>query len=633
MAKIRILSEAIAGRIAAGEVVERPCSIVKELVENAIDAGATAVSIAIEEGGIKLIRVADNGSGIAPDDMPLTIVKHATSKIFSLSDLDHIGTMGFRGEALASIAAVSELTIRSKTPDNELGSELHATGGEVDYINEAGVANGTTTIVENLFFNTPARRKFLKRPASEAAAITDCVSRLILSYPNVSIRYTSGSTTIYHSPGSGDLNDAIISIYGVRIKPRLIPIDAKQGDMKLSGYISSPELNYKTFKHGSIFVNGRYIKSQDINHAILAGYTERLLKGTFPMFVLHLDLPLSSVDVNVHPNKLSIKFIDDNKVSQFITDTIYETLYTAVRTPKLDLEYKRDIKGPTIQAIKSTAEPTLKNKTIEIEAENNKIEAQRTVSRKDIDNILNRVPDYKAESTIMRQTSPYSVEAVLGKEQKSKTEMHDFKLPRSEEQEQNEQPSLINTIGSYNIIGTAFSTYIIVESDDTIYMIDQHAAHERLVYDMLLKESGGVIQPLLEGEPYDVTHDEMLLIEDNLELINKIGIELSRLGQFCYSINAVPMVLGDIEPSSIMKDILSVLTESRRQNIVLRQEKLAKAACKRAVKAGQKLSEDQLNSIMQQILINKTMPYCPHGRPIAVAFTRTDLEKSFRRRV
>lgn len=627
MAKIRILSETVSGRIAAGEVVERPCSIVKELVENSVDAGATAVSIAIEEGGIRLIRVADNGSGIEPADMPLTIVKHATSKIYDLSDLDHIGTMGFRGEALSSIAAVSELTIRSKTPGNELGSELHATGGKIDYINEAGVSAGTTTIVENLFFNTPARRKFLKRPASEAAAITDCVSRLILSYPNISIRYTSGSTTIYHSPGSGDINDAIISIYGVRIKPRLIPIDAAYADMKLSGYISAPDLNYKTFKHGSVFVNGRYIKSREINNAILAGYTERLLKGTFPMFVLHLDLPLSSVDVNVHPNKLSIKFIDDNKISQFITSTIYETLFEAVRTPKLDLEYKTQSK----QAIKSTADTAFKNDADIVQTSETKkdvSEQQRIVSKEDIDNVLNGIANYKTDKMPMRQSAPYPVQTFI-----KENDMRDFKLPKPPKEEQSEQPSLINAIASYNIIGTAFSTYIIVESGDTVYMIDQHAAHERIVYDMLLKESGGIIQPLLEGQPYDVTHDEMLLIEDNMELINKIGIELSRLGQFCYSINAVPMVLGQTEPTSIMKDILSVLGESKRQNIVLRQEKLAKAACKRAVKAGQKLSGDQLDSIMQQILVNKTMPYCPHGRPIAVAFTRTDLEKSFRRRV
>lgn len=627
MAKIRILSEAVASRIAAGEVVERPCSIVKELVENSVDAGATSISIAIEEGGIKLIRVADNGSGIDSADMPMTIVKHATSKIYDLSDLDHIGTMGFRGEALASIAAVSHLTIRSKTADSELGCELRATGGEADYISEAGVAKGTTTIVENLFFNTPARRKFLKRPASEAAAITDCVSRLILSYPNISIRYTSGSTTIYHSPGSGDIVDAIISIYGIRIKPRLIHIDARQGNMRLSGYISAPDLNYKSFKHGSLFVNGRYVKSSDINNAVLLGYTERLLKGSFPLYVLHLDLPLSEVDVNVHPNKLSIKFYDDGSVSHFITDSIYEALYAAVRTPKLDLESKPEIKPEiksTISSVQNSDVQAGANKATELHT--------KTVTRENIDAALRELTRYNSASTALnlRQT-PYQMSDST---EATQSEIHDFKLPAEEKTEEPaEQPSLINTINEYRILGTAFSTYIIVESGDTIYLIDQHAAHERLTYDTLLKEGGGIIQPLLEGEPFDVTHDEMLLIEENMELINHIGIELSRLGQFCYSINAVPVILGKVEPNAIMKDIVSVLSESRRQNVVLRQEKLAKASCKRAVKAGQNLPKDMLDDIMKQILENKTMPYCPHGRPIAIAFTRTDLEKSFRRRV
>jgi len=605
MNKIHLLDEEITNRIAAGEVVERPASIVKELIENSVDAQATAVSVDVENGGIRKISVSDNGQGIEKDDLSLAVLKHATSKIFSLEDLNHIFSMGFRGEAMASIAAVSIMQIVSRTKNAETGARILVRGGQIVKKQEVGAPEGTTVTVENLFYNTPARLKFLKSPGAEAAQISDIVGRLILAYPGVSIKYSHNGEVLFHSPGSEDLADAIMTVYGVQMRDQIVPVDASYDDIRVSGYIGKPVFALKSQKYQSVFLNDRYVKSQLIRGAVEQGYGQRLLKGAHPFYCLHIELPFSDVDVNVHPNKLSVHFKDEQKLEYIVINAVMDALAKRSDTPVLGIEQKTPVvseRQPYIdQNIKKPENP----------------------EPEDLSDRIARVMECAQE------LEPNVAEL----------KQYTFDISREDKDEERvESITPFNELTeSYRIIGTAWNAYIIVECGDTLYFIDQHAAHERLMFEKLKADiqTGAVVsQMLLVPEVLQVTHEDKLLLEKNRDVIRTLGIELEPFGPLSVKISAIPQVLGELN----VKKLMDALTEELQKwkggkDIILRAELVMRRACRLAVKAGNALSDAEIKVLIADVVNADTIPNCPHGRPVAIALTKQDLEKGFKRRV
>ena len=617
MGKIRILDETISGRIAAGEVVERPASIVKELIENSIDAGATSIAVSITDGGIRSIRVSDNGSGIAREDMPLTVIKHATSKIRSLSDLDAIYTMGFRGEALSSISAVSMMKIRSKTADAELGTELSAKGGKVESIREAGLPDGTVVLVENLFYNTPARLKFLKKPGTEATAVSAVIADQIIAHPEISFQYTSNGQPIYHSPGNGELMDAIISVEGVGIRANLAEVNIRLNEISIKGYLSLPSISFKR-NNGRVYVNTRAIRSNIVSDAVLNAYGQRLLKGSFPYYVLHMSMPPRDVDVNVHPNKLQVHFRDDNAVAYVVSAGVDEALSGSLYTPVVEFsapEERKPAEPPKTapEVICESVKPVI-HEPIPVSEELPPEEALKEVTAE-------MARSMEADRNSLFDFSQFS----------------DLSEPAKEEpaEEIFEQPKIFTELVNYHVLGAVFNTYILVEAEDTLYLVDQHAAHERLVYDQLKSFAleDVPVQRFLISDVVHFSHEEAQIIEENMEMLKKMGIELEPFGSLSYKIDAVPQIVSGVKPAVLIRDILDELTGSRVSGSVILADKIAKAACKRAVKAGQALPPDVLSQLVREFIASGTIPNCPHGRPIAIALTRKQLEKSFGRRL
>lgn len=641
MGKIQVLSEQIANRIAAGEVVERPASIVKELVENSLDAKASAITVSILDGGIREIRVTDNGEGIAEEDMPLTILKHATSKIYKLQDLDRIYSMGFRGEALASIAAVSMLSIKSRVRESEAGTELCAKGGKIEHIRQAGLPEGTSVIVENLFYNTPARLKFLKKPGSEAAAISDIVSRLILARPDISLRYTANGKSIYHSPGSGELLDAICAVNGQQMRSQLIPVDYQINRIHVSGYIGAPDFTYKTQKNGSLFINQRYIRSDIIQTAILRAYGERLLRGSFPFYTLHLNMDLSDVDVNVHPNKLTVHFSDENAVEYAVINAVSDAL--AKQHSPIVSQFQSSERNVSYEQLKIAEELPKPEEVPNLEFGSNFPAQEKPSSEEDW-----RMPsDSELEEgieEILRLTAeqqnkgPFEINAPS--EISVAAPPKDFSLALEHADQKHtapaevSQPTLISNLPEVRVLGVAFSTYIIAEAGESLYFIDQHAAHERKIYDALMQglEEKVISQRLLIPETYRLTHEEQVRLEENLDILAQMGFEIELSAPLICEIHAVPQILGEAKASATLEDVLGSLTSKGAPEMV-RKDRIAKGACKRAIKAGQPMVESDIRNLVQYFLQSGKIPNCPHGRPIAVCIPKKELEISFKRRV
>lgn len=700
MGKIQILNETVASRIAAGEVVERPASIVKELLENSIDAHATAIAISIEEGGVREIRVSDNGEGIAPEDMPLTVVKHATSKIFTLEDLEHIHSMGFRGEALASIAAVSMLTIKSRTKNAAFGSELYARGGRVESLRQAGLPDGTTVLVENLFYNTPARLKFLKKPGAEAALISDMVARLILANPQISFRYTAGGKVVYHSPGNGKLEDAIYSVYGFSMKNALIPVDFRLNQTYLRGYIGAPFQAYKTQKHGTLLVNGRYVKNSLVQRSVMRAYGERLLKNNYPFYVLQLTLPAEEVDVNVHPNKLAVHFRDENEVEYVLISALEQALRSTYRPPALELPPQKEVppaaeKAENPPPPKPWAAPSLPEREEseseeteltpqqrgantrryaaeqEVAARHAEEEAERmpplfappqpeaeAVQRTDsvldpalserIDEILQYAQDAALQTaqplSLHESGGTLPIEAALDRSPPVAEETAAQAFGQSLSQVENRRASIASKAEQapdifrgrvdFRIVGVAFETYLIIEYASTLYLIDQHAAHERKIYDELMAGISKrlVTQHLLTPLRMEITPAEAQLLEENRSLLSDMGFCLARIDLHSCTVTAYPQILGDTDIRQTFQDMLGNLDRGEGSQQV-RREKIAKGACKRAIKGGMRMSEADIRELVETSLMQGKIPHCPHGRPVAITLTRTQLEEGFKRRV
>ncbi len=607
--KIKLLDASVANKIAAGEVVERPSSIVKELVENSIDAGATNVIIEIKNGGIELIRITDNGCGMAEEDVKNAFLRHATSKITVAEDLNDILTLGFRGEALASVAAVSKISLQTRTKNANEGTEIDLTGGVIDRFFPCGCAEGTSISVADLFFNTPARRKFLKKPSQEASYIQEAVNRLALSHPEITLRFISDGKTVLRTPGDGNLLSAIRAVFGNEISSNMIEVNASKNGITLKGYIGKREIQRNNKSRQILFINGRSIKNDLVSAAVQDGYQGRLNIGKFPFFVLEMQLDGTLVDVNVHPTKQEVRFQDGLPVYSTIFEIISSVLTENQEIPTL---FKQEEKKEEI-------------KVFEVEAVNPKKVFEPAPVKEE--------PTFIKELLEIKKSEPLAVHddpvSFIPKPQIAFTE---------EKKEENaplisEQTEIsIEEEIPYKISGVLFDTYIIVESGDDAYIIDQHAAHERLLFERLYAstETGGESQLLLFPEIVKLSPTESAVIDEIMPKLTEIGFEIDDMGFGSLAIKAVPTVLSGLNAEKFLSSLSNENFKILKTN-ELKRSKLMQIACKSAVKGGDKLTDSEIKALLTLIKSEGIPLSCPHGRPILIRLTKHELEVRFKR--
>ena len=615
--KINLLSSKIYNRIAAGEVVERPFSVVKELVENSIDAGANCITIEIENGGISSIKIIDNGIGIEKSELKKALLPHATSKISSLKDLDNICSLGFRGEALASIASVSKITIQSKPKEQDLGAEIFAHGGDIGAITDCAIPDGTVISVNNLFYNTPVREKFLRSPKSEENEISATVARFILCNPTISFKYIADNKVIYSSYGDG-FDNAMTSIYDLDVLNNCFYLDTVKNGIKINGYIGKHHYSKGNRSYQTLFINGRYVINQTVSSAIANAYLPYLMKRQYPFYVLRITLPPEILDVNVHPNKLDVRF-SNNQI-------IYGSIYSVIS-----------------KVLDGTSE------ALSIVANNIKKSEQNTV------NINNDYVKYKA-TTPTDKPQYVSFNDVAKENSNEKTFCFDFdskkecdnvdifaenKLYIEKLKNQNKEISIekseqttICSLKEIRFIGQALNTYLIFEDGQDVYIADQHAAHERILFDKLnesAKNANIITQPLLIPFVLNVNNAESEFLTCKLDVLNSLGIEISEFGWNAFKVSAVPTFLVEINLKNFFDDVLSDLNELKTLTVnQILLERLAQKACKSAIKSGDKLNQMDIDCLLEKLKNNIGLK-CPHGRPVAIKITRMEIDKWFKR--
>lgn len=652
---INVLSPRIYNRIAAGEVVERPVSVVKEFVENSIDAGASKIKIEIEDGGIKKICVADDGCGIEKQDLPLAFLPHATSKISNIDDLDEISTLGFRGEALASIASVSMVDLTTKTRNSETGFKIVADGGEISKITEVARLNGTTITMKNLFFNTPARAKFLKKPKSEESEITHLVEKFMLAHPEIDFEYIVDGKTVFDHAG-GQLDEVIYLIYGKDVYDNLLKLDYEEDGIKVGGYIVSPKISRTNRTYQTLFVNGRYVENYMVSACVQGAYEHFLMKGRFPVYVLKLELPFDRVDVNVHPNKKEVKFDNSSKVFGVIRRAVERALLSSNLIADFeftDQEQKEwgkfNIKNDpnpvetsfnsyqnyNTKKLEENEGASFRNVKVDVDETAQKVVSPKDYQKKGID-IIN-IPDFSSVKSDEKTKNRFGGNIFFDHNKNSF--LHEVEISVDDNLEkQNKLPNsfveekfLTSKAEEIKIVGVVFKTYIITEFQDSLYVIDQHAMHERQNYEKLKKqiELNNVIkQDMLVPYTFNLIAKDSEILESKLDNLKKIGFDISKNGNQ-FSINSVPFVLSGINLEKFIGDILAdeSLKETTASNII--NDKLCQSACKHSIRAGDTVSKDEIVYLIEEM--KKNVPLCPHGRPIIVKISQKELEKMFKR--
>lgn len=603
MGKIIVLDEATANKIAAGEVIERPASIVKELIENSIDAGASNITIEIKNGGISYIKVTDNGTGMEEDDVKLAFERHATSKIRKAEDLEGIGTLGFRGEALSSISAVSSVEIVTRTEKSSHGARLTVQGGAVTGETRVGAPVGTAITVSNLFFNTPARYKFLKKDSTEAGYISDVVNRLAMGNPHISFRLINRNIEALRTPGNGDLKSCIHSIYGKTVSDSLIEINYEKEGISVRGYVGDIGTARSNRNFEIVFVNSRYVRSKTIVSAIEDAFNTLLPANRFPFAVLNIVTNPVFVDVNVHPSKMEVKFSDEQMV--------YSAVYHAVSNGF---------------AGKKTLPETTDNR--------------HAWGIRDSSCRYEQVPMRKT-GWIKENLEPELLRSIIGEEKDSgyatgqpqKKEISENIIPQKEN---NNITESVSADLDYKIIGQAFSTYIFIEAGDEIYIIDQHAAHERVMYEKLLnrlKDSESASQVVACPEVIEYTGAELEFINEHRQDFEDLGFRFEVFGRNSVAVRAVPFVLSEGDVAGTFREITDLYMEGNRKNDTkgLKESAIYRIACKSAVKANKNLSRPEIEQLLKDLMKTGKMFTCPHGRPTVTKITKHELEKRFLR--
>ena len=610
MNEIKLLDKDTIDKIAAGEVVDRPASICKELCENSIDAGATRISVEIKNGGISMIRISDNGTGIEKSQIKTAFLRHSTSKIKTAEDLSFITTLGFRGEALSSIAAVSKLELCTKTKDELTGTIYKIYGGEEICFKDAGLPEGTTIIVNDLFYNTPARLKFLKTAQTEAGYITDVIQHIALSNPSVAIKYVVNGMLKINTPGNGSLKDTVYSIFGRDITANLLDINAFDEILMMDGFIGKPEIARSNRNFELYFINGRFVKDKIISSALENAYAGYQMKGTFPFAVLNIHIEPELVDVNVHPSKMEVRFFNSEAVYDSIYKFVHDRLSLRESIPEIKLD-KNEIKEPDFEKKEKLPEP-FENKRFQI---------------------LNEESEYNTDST-----EPFIKTSEIVREVPKQPELKESEYKQPDyKQETFFQENFISEQAKqkHRIVGEVFDTYWLVEYNNSLFIIDQHAAHEKVLYEKFMKA-------IKHGRHFSQYVSPSILISLSPleeETLNKymgqfeeLGFEIEHFGGSEYSIKAVPSDLFSLNEKSLFLDIINELCEhAGSSNPETLKNRIATAACKAAVKGGNRISLCEADALIGELLTLENPYNCPHGRPTIITMTKQELEKSFKR--
>ena len=636
MKRINLLDQNTSNKIAAGEVVEGPSSVVKELIENSIDANAKNITIEIEEGGTSLIRIIDDGDGIHPEDINKAFLPHATSKIKSPEDIYSISTLGFRGEALPSIASVSKLNIKSRIKDEEYGRELTIEGGTISDTTQCGINVGTTIEIRDLFYNVPARKKFLKSISREGAIISDIVSRIAISNPNISFKLFNGAKKVIHTYGNGNLKDVLRTIYGKNISESLIYFESADDKLTLYGYIGNEEIARGSRNNQSIFVNGRYIKHKTIVAAVENAFKSFSTCNKFPFFTLFIEVYPEFVDVNIHPTKAEIKFDDDRAIFGRVFHTVHDAFKKEVFDSFVIENEKEEkvYKGPEIETIKLDIAPLMKEEkvtvSIPVDLKSTYKNEEVAVSQNSINEEIIEKPIY--DNALREDNSNYNTTSI-NKENVSSISNSTI----TQEVKRNEAivEERVAKFPPLRIIGQFNKTYIIGEYDEVLYLIDQHAAHEKILFEKYLKsieEGSIIIQPLLVPNILDLTIDDYCYFDENREIFKNAGFTLEDFGGNSLALKEVPYFCGKLDAKSLFLNILDNLKAmGSGKTTEVKYNRIATMACKSAVKANDRLSEIEMAKLIEDLRYIDEPFNCPHGRPTIIKFTNYDLDKMFRR--
>ena len=646
MANIQVLDQITIDKIAAGEVIERPSSIVKELVENAIDAKATAVTVEIKEGGISFIRITDNGCGIPKEEVPLAFLRHSTSKIRCVEDLSGISSLGFRGEALSSIAAISQVELITKTRESEFGTKYVIEGGQEKSLEDAGAPDGTTFLLHQIFYNTPARRKFLKTPMTEASHVNELMIRLALSHPEVSIQFINNGQKKLHTSGNGKLKDVIYHVFGRDIANNLLEVDERIDGIHLTGFIGKPLVSRGNRNYENYYINGRYVKSNIIAKAIEDAYKDFTMQHKYPFTVLHFKMDGQDLDVNVHPTKMELRFSNQQEVYNFVYHALKNALTEKELIPRVELPEAKEvpkIPEPSIEKTMSlpNQRPSVEKPEIKDEAYFMKKMRERVESyhkQHSQAEVKDRTQIHREPMQIdrIREAANYAraqakVEKSINPPKKVESSMESTQLNFFEEKLLSKK-----SMKEYKLIGQVFETYWLVEFQDQLYIIDQHAAHERILYEKTLrgmKDRNYTSQYLSPPIVLNLSMQEAELLRTHMDLFVGIGFEIEEFGGDSYAIRAVPDNLFSIAKKELLIEMLDNLSEeiTSKEAPDMIAEKIASMSCKAAVKGNSRLSAAEVDTLIGELLELENPYHCPHGRPTIIAMTKRELEKKFKR--
>lgn len=662
MPQIQVLDQITIDKIAAGEVIERPASIVKELVENSIDAKAASVTVEIQDGGISLIRVTDNGSGIEREDIRNAFLRHSTSKIRKVEDLAHIASLGFRGEALSSISAVTRTELITKTKEDTFGTRYVIEGRVEQSLEDAGAPDGTTFLVRQLFYNVPARRKFLKTPMTEAGHVQDLLMRLALSHPEVAFTFINNGQTKMRTSGNGKLKDVIYSIYGREAAANLIELDYSMDGLVMKGYLGKPVITRGNRNFENYFVNGRYVKNAMLSKAIEDAYKDFLMQHKFPFVVIHFQVDGEKIDVNVHPTKMEMRFQRQQDVYNIVYEGVHRTLLEPELIPQVEAPAPKVISQPKSESpfllkpktapqpmekkpeekeephdeayfMKKMKERVLsyhqRNSSAEVSKKEQIFRPQAQAER--IKDALARAkevekqPQKQAEEQpeLIRETPVYETKPVTEEKAEQLNLFEEHLLKREKKAE-------------YKLIGQVFETYWLVEFENSLYIIDQHAAHERVLYERTLKEMKNrefTAQYLSPPIILSLSMQEAQVLNENMDRFTRIGFEIEPFGGEEYAVRAIPDNLFGIAKKELLLEMLDDLADGISTSMTpeLIDEKVASMSCKAAVKGNNRLSAQEADALIGELLLLENPYHCPHGRPTIIAMTQRELEKKFKR--
>lgn len=662
MPQIQVLDQITIDKIAAGEVIERPASIVKELVENSIDAKAASVTVEIQDGGISLIRVTDNGSGIEREDIRNAFLRHSTSKIRKVEDLAHIASLGFRGEALSSISAVTRTELITKTKEDTFGTRYVIEGGVEQSLEDAGAPDGTTFLVRQLFYNVPARRKFLKTPMTEAGHVQDLLMRLALSHPEVAFTFINNGQTKMRTSGNGKLKDVIYSIYGREAAANLIELDYSMDGLVMKGYLGKPVITRGNRNFENYFVNGRYVKNAMLSKAIEDAYKDFLMQHKFPFVVIHFQVDGEKIDVNVHPTKMEMRFQRQQDVYNIVYEGVHRTLLEPELIPQVEAPAPKVISQP-----KSESPFLLKPKTAPRPMEKKPEEKEEPHDEAYfMKKMKERVLSYHQRNSSAEVAKKEQIFRPQAQAERIKDALARAKEVEKQPQKQTEeQPELIRETpvyetkpvteekaeqlnlfeehllkrekkAEYKLIGQVFETYWLVEFENSLYIIDQHAAHERVLYERTLKEMKNrefTAQYLSPPIILSLSMQEAQVLNENMDRFTRIGFEIEPFGGEEYAVRAIPDNLFGIAKKELLLEMLDDLADGISTSMTpeLIDEKVASMSCKAAVKGNNRLSAQEADALIGELLLLENPYHCPHGRPTIIAMTQRELEKKFKR--